>query len=111
MSSATPSHLSSTTSCLFTPSKFEQNTPTTQASSDATTTSKQSWVWLYFSEVNNQMVECNYINCCGTSCNKKLKHDQTGSSKAMTEHLSGLHYLHNPKINSGTQKTIVVSLS
>ncbi|MBW0502928.1 hypothetical protein O181_042643 [Austropuccinia psidii MF-1] len=94
MSLATPSHLSSTTSCLSTPSEFEQTTQTTQASSDSTTTSKQSWVWLYFSEVNDQIVECNVINHFGKSCHKKLKHNQTGSTKAMT-----LHHLHNPKDN------------
>ncbi|MBW0520547.1 hypothetical protein O181_060262 [Austropuccinia psidii MF-1] len=96
MSSAIPSHLSSTTSRLSTPSEFEKTTPTTQASSDATTTSKQSWFWLYFSEVNDQMVECNVINCFGKNCHKKLKCDQTGSTKAMTQNLSSLHHLHNP---------------
>ncbi|MBW0580841.1 hypothetical protein O181_120556 [Austropuccinia psidii MF-1] len=58
---------------------------------------KQSWVWNYFSDVDETYVECNVMNCGGQACKKRLKQDQTGSTKSMTHHLKVLHCLNNPK--------------
>ncbi|MBW0539430.1 hypothetical protein O181_079145 [Austropuccinia psidii MF-1] len=56
---------------------------------------KQSWVWNYFSDVDETYVECNVINRGGQACKKRLKQDCTGSTKSMTHHLKFLHFLKN----------------
>ncbi|MBW0490652.1 hypothetical protein O181_030367 [Austropuccinia psidii MF-1] len=58
---------------------------------------KKSWVWNYFSDVGETYVECNVMNSGGQACKKRLKKDQTGSTKSITHHLKVLHHLNNPK--------------
>ncbi|MBW0495327.1 hypothetical protein O181_035042 [Austropuccinia psidii MF-1] len=64
---------------------------------DLTQTPKRSWVWVYFSEVNEKYVQCQFVNRLGKACNKPLKKDQTGSTKGMSQHLHVLHCVANPK--------------
>ncbi|MBW0538068.1 hypothetical protein O181_077783 [Austropuccinia psidii MF-1] len=99
MSSVNPSP-----GCLFTPSDLEQAERTTQASSEPITTSKRSWLRLYFSEFNDDVFECNVVNQFGKFCLKKLKRNQTGSTKAMSQHLNNLHRLQNPKTQEQDRK-------
>ncbi|MBW0474870.1 hypothetical protein O181_014585 [Austropuccinia psidii MF-1] len=70
---------------------------TTQASlSMAPTNPKCSWVWLYFTDLTNGSVECQVTNNSGTLCQKQLKHNRTGSTKFMSDHLNALHCLSKP---------------
>ncbi|MBW0567523.1 hypothetical protein O181_107238, partial [Austropuccinia psidii MF-1] len=80
---------------------------TTQASlSEAPTNPKRSWVWLYFTDLTNGSVECQVANKSGTLCRKRLKHDRTGSTKSMSDHLNALHCLTNPSKKSSSCGTL-----
>ncbi|MBW0479063.1 hypothetical protein O181_018778 [Austropuccinia psidii MF-1] len=99
--------------------------PTTSSDSDNATrpsvseappNPKQSWVWSYFSEVDEKYVECNVLDRGGRGCKKRLKCNQTGSTKSMSNHLHALHCMTNPKlqainqpINPGLDKYIMRS--
>ncbi|MBW0525391.1 hypothetical protein O181_065106 [Austropuccinia psidii MF-1] len=84
MSSA-PSSLHST------PSNTEPPT------NDSIQPTRQSWVWVYCSNVDDQYVQCQYAYRFGKTCNKRLKRDRTGSTKGMSQHLHLLHHVDNPK--------------
>ncbi|MBW0587586.1 hypothetical protein O181_127301 [Austropuccinia psidii MF-1] len=71
--------------------------PSLPSLSEPPTNAKQSWVWLYFSNVNNKHVECQVNSRSGSPCKKILKHDPTGSTKSMSDHLQELHQVINPK--------------
>ncbi|MBW0491705.1 hypothetical protein O181_031420 [Austropuccinia psidii MF-1] len=80
---------------------------TTQASlSEAPTNPKRSWVWLYFTDLTNGSVECQVTNKSGTLCQKQLKHNRTGSTKSMSDHLNALHCLTNPSKKSSSCGTL-----
>ncbi|MBW0477447.1 hypothetical protein O181_017162 [Austropuccinia psidii MF-1] len=81
---------------------------TTQPSpSEQCTKAKCSWVWAYFKDLQDGPVQCKYLDWSGNQCNKRLKKDQTGSTKGMTDNLTGLHLIKNPnKISSELQDSI-----
>ncbi|MBW0474254.1 hypothetical protein O181_013969 [Austropuccinia psidii MF-1] len=66
----------------------------------------------FFTEYNDSYVEFQVTNKSGVSCKEKLKLNQTGSTKSMTDHLNDLHNLCNPKkqcVSSGTLDKFVQS--
>ncbi|MBW0464295.1 hypothetical protein O181_004010 [Austropuccinia psidii MF-1] len=58
---------------------------------------RHSWVWVYFSNIDDKYVQCQYVNQFGKTCNKQLKCNHTGSTKGMSQHLHLLHHVANPK--------------
>ncbi|MBW0479526.1 hypothetical protein O181_019241 [Austropuccinia psidii MF-1] len=65
------------------------------------------WVWEYFKHLQDGLVQCQYLDRSGNQCNKRLKKDGTGSTKGITDHLTGLHLIKNPnKISSEPQESI-----
>ncbi|MBW0548568.1 hypothetical protein O181_088283 [Austropuccinia psidii MF-1] len=79
MSSVQPSHLSTES----TPSEADH---TTQISAnDRTQTIKQLWVWLYFLDVDDNHVQCQFNNPDGKCCNKKLKCNQASQALALPD--------------------------
>ncbi|MBW0468956.1 hypothetical protein O181_008671 [Austropuccinia psidii MF-1] len=62
-----------------------------------TQTPKQSWVWVYFLYVNEQYVQCQFVDQLRKACNKFLKKDLTGSTKGISQHLNVLYRVANPK--------------
>ncbi|MBW0572663.1 hypothetical protein O181_112378 [Austropuccinia psidii MF-1] len=87
MSSTHPSRLSS-------PDTDVETQPST---AEPIKSLKRPWVWVYFSDTDEQYVHCNITNASGKICNKKLKHNKTGGTKAMSQHLNISHCLTNPK--------------
>ncbi|MBW0565261.1 hypothetical protein O181_104976 [Austropuccinia psidii MF-1] len=87
MSSTHPSRLSSP----------DTNIVTQPSTAEPINTLKCSWVWVYFSDTDEQYVHCSITDSSGKTCNKKLKHDKTGITKAMSQHLNLSHCLTNPK--------------
>ncbi|MBW0543501.1 hypothetical protein O181_083216 [Austropuccinia psidii MF-1] len=51
----------------------------------------------FFSDVDEQYIQCQFVNQLGKTCNKRLKKDQTGSTKGMSQHLHLLDCIANPK--------------
>ncbi|MBW0594087.1 hypothetical protein O181_133802, partial [Austropuccinia psidii MF-1] len=70
---------------------------TLPSTADPTHPQKRSWVWVYFSDVDEQYIQCQFVDRLGKTCNKRLKKDQTGSTKGMSQHLHLLHHIANPK--------------
>ncbi|MBW0559861.1 hypothetical protein O181_099576 [Austropuccinia psidii MF-1] len=66
---------------------------------------KRSWVWLYFSDVDKEYVECHVMNRAGNPCSKNIKCDWTGSTKGMSHHLTVKHQLANSKSSAISQST------
>ncbi|MBW0491999.1 hypothetical protein O181_031714 [Austropuccinia psidii MF-1] len=91
MSSAPPS-------CPSTPIDLDNTLPNNHSQ-------KRSWVWLYFSDVDEEYVECHVMNKAGNPCSKKIKRDRTGSTKGMSHHLTVKHRLANPKSSAISQST------
>ncbi|MBW0581188.1 hypothetical protein O181_120903 [Austropuccinia psidii MF-1] len=91
MSSAPPS-------CPSTPIDLDNTLPNNPSQ-------KQSWVWLYFSDVDEEYVECHVMNWAGNPCSKKIKHNCTGSTKGMSHHLTVKHRLANTKSSAISQST------
>ncbi|MBW0520489.1 hypothetical protein O181_060204 [Austropuccinia psidii MF-1] len=79
------------------PSSPDTDVATQPSTAEPINSLKRSWVWVYFSDTDEQYVHCNITNASGKTCNKKLKHDKTGSTKAMSQHLNLSHHLTNPK--------------
>ncbi|MBW0462594.1 hypothetical protein O181_002309 [Austropuccinia psidii MF-1] len=82
-----------------TPSDTELLPPTSideDCTSKTPSKHKQSWVWVYFRCLNDAYVECQVLDCFGKACKKKLKRDLTGSTKGMSDHLTGFHQMRNP---------------
>ncbi|MBW0530181.1 hypothetical protein O181_069896 [Austropuccinia psidii MF-1] len=81
---------------------------TTQPSpSERCSKAKRLWVWAYFKDIQDGLVQYQYLDWSGNKCNKWLKKDQTGSTKGMTDHLTGFHLIKNPnKISSEPQESI-----
>ncbi|MBW0580139.1 hypothetical protein O181_119854 [Austropuccinia psidii MF-1] len=61
-------------SCPSTPIDLDNTMPNNPSQ-------KQYWVWLYFSNVDKEYVECHVMNRAGNPCSKKIKCDFTGSTK------------------------------
>ncbi|MBW0479519.1 hypothetical protein O181_019234 [Austropuccinia psidii MF-1] len=99
MSSVPPSHPSTES----TPS--EANHTTQISTTDLTQPTKRSWVWLYFSDVDDNHVQCQVNNPAGKCCNQKLKCNQTGSTKSMSQHLNLLHCLTSINHHHGVQRS------
>ncbi|MBW0570860.1 hypothetical protein O181_110575 [Austropuccinia psidii MF-1] len=76
--------------------------PSLPSLSEPPTNAKQSWVWLYFSNV-----KCQVNSQSGSPCKKILMHDQSGSTKSMSDHLWVLHQLINPK-TTNLNKTLTL---
>ncbi|MBW0569935.1 hypothetical protein O181_109650, partial [Austropuccinia psidii MF-1] len=87
MSSTHPSQLSSP----------DTNVATKPSTAEPINSLKHSWVWVYFSSTDEKYVHCNITNASGKTCNKKLKHNKTGSTKALSWHLNLSHRLTNLK--------------
>ncbi|MBW0538198.1 hypothetical protein O181_077913 [Austropuccinia psidii MF-1] len=79
------------------PSSPDTNVATQPSTAEPINRLKRSWVWVYFSDTDEQYVHCNITNASGKTCNKKLKRNKTGSTKAMSQHLHLSHRLTNPK--------------
>ncbi|MBW0551918.1 hypothetical protein O181_091633 [Austropuccinia psidii MF-1] len=77
-------------SCPSTPIDLDNTLPNNPSQ-------KKFWVWLYFSNVGKEYVECHVMNWAGNPCSKKIKRDHTGSTKGMSHHLTVKHRLANPK--------------
>ncbi|MBW0475662.1 hypothetical protein O181_015377 [Austropuccinia psidii MF-1] len=65
------------------------------------------WVWAYFKDLQDGLVQFQYLDWSGNQCNNRLKKDQTGGTKGMNDHLTALHLIKNPnKISSEPQEAI-----
>ncbi|MBW0503940.1 hypothetical protein O181_043655 [Austropuccinia psidii MF-1] len=85
-------------SCPSTPIDLDNTLPNNPSQ-------KQSWVWLYFSNVDKEYVECHVMDRAGNPCSKNIKWDCTGSTKGMSHHLTLKHQLANPKSSAISQST------
>ncbi|MBW0591635.1 hypothetical protein O181_131350 [Austropuccinia psidii MF-1] len=79
------------------PSSPNTNVATQPSTAEPMNNLKRSWVWVYFSDTAEQYVHCNITDASGKTCNKKLKHNKTRSTKAMSQNLNLSHCLTNPK--------------
>ena len=58
---------------------------------------KRSWVWTHLTESNDgTKIICQVKKKYGTPCGKKLKKDQSRSTKNYHDHLNNVHKLFNP---------------
>ncbi|MBW0573371.1 hypothetical protein O181_113086 [Austropuccinia psidii MF-1] len=97
----------STTTSQNTTAISETEETTQPSPSEQCSKSKRSWVWAYFKDLQDGLVQCQYLDWSGNQCNKQLKKDKTGSTKGMTDHLTGLHLIKNAnKISSEPQESI-----
>ncbi|MBW0463589.1 hypothetical protein O181_003304 [Austropuccinia psidii MF-1] len=87
-------------SLCFTPTPSDTKLRSLPSTIYLTQTKKQSWVWVYFLDVDEQYFQCQFFGFLGKACNKLLKKDQTGSIKGISQHLHVLHHVANPKIIS-----------
>ncbi|MBW0503356.1 hypothetical protein O181_043071 [Austropuccinia psidii MF-1] len=88
----------SPTSQTSTPCQSNQATQTTN--SEPNGGHKHSWVWSFFSESNEGFVQYQVNDQAGNPCNRKLKHDWTGSKKGMSNHLNLTHRLTSSKCSN-----------
>ncbi|MBW0481558.1 hypothetical protein O181_021273 [Austropuccinia psidii MF-1] len=79
------------------PSSPDTNVATQPSTAEPINSLKQFWLWVYFSDTDEQYVHCNITNASGKTCIKKLKCNKTGITKAMSQHLNLSHRLTNPK--------------
>ncbi|MBW0482454.1 hypothetical protein O181_022169 [Austropuccinia psidii MF-1] len=84
-------------SLCSTPTPCNTKLTTFPSTADPMHPQKRSWVWVYFSDVDEKYIQCQFFDQFGKTFNKRLKKDQTGSKKGMSQHLHLLHRIANPK--------------
>ncbi|MBW0487045.1 hypothetical protein O181_026760 [Austropuccinia psidii MF-1] len=87
----------SPSSLCSTPTPSNTELTTLPSTADPTHPQKRSWVWVYFSDIDEKYIQCQFVDLFGKTCNQHLKKDQTGSTKGMSQHLHLLHCIANPK--------------